>query len=287
MPECPVCNVSVANARGMASHFRRQSETHPDYKTWQADQRWAGKAEPEDYVSCRECGLKAPSLTGHLRTHSLTAAQYREKHGAQALLRSLSSQQGQRKAVTKARRTSPAYEGTKEVSCTVCPGTYEAHKLAAPGMCPACKAAAEDGRWAGKTELEDYVTCRACGHRAISLVSHIQAEHPDYQALYPGTPQMAQAVTQKWHLRGVPLSEETRALMSENAGRWNKGLTKETHPSLARQAEKMLGKPCWSAGLTAEDHEALRRTSAKLKLYVGENRPWHNGLKKIAMPSLS
>jgi len=279
MPECPVCNVSVANDRGLASHFRHQSETHPDYKTWQADQRWAGKTEPEDYVSCQECGLKALSLTGHLRTHSLSSEQYREKHGAQALLRSLNSQKDQCEAITKARLTSSAYEGTKKVSCTVCPATYEAHKLATPGMCPACKTAAEDGRWAGKTEPEDYVTCRACGHRAISLVSHIQAEHPDYQDLYPGTPQMAQTVTQKWHLRGVPLSDETRTLMSQNAGRWNLGLTKEDHPSLARQAEKMLGKPCWSKGLTAAEDERLRGTVEKLKLYIGENRPWHNGLR--------
>jgi hypothetical protein len=65
--------------------------------------------------------------------------------------------------------------------------------------------------------------------------------------------------------------------MSENAGRWNKGLTKETNPSLARAALKMQFKVPWSKGLTQSTDERIARTAEKLKLYVGENRPWDNG----------
>jgi hypothetical protein len=67
--------------------------------------------------------------------------------------------------------------------------------------------------------------------------------------------------------------------MSENAGRWNKGLTKKIDSRVAQSAEKMLGRPAWSKGLTKEDNPSLQSTSEKLQQYVGEDRPWSNGLK--------
>jgi hypothetical protein len=41
----------------------------------------------------------------------------------------------------------------------------------------------------------------------------------------------------------------------------------------------MKGRVPWSKGLSASDDERLQATVAKLKTYVGENRPWHNGLR--------
>jgi len=46
--DCPICGARVANVRGLASHFRHQADTHPDYKKWQDDRRWEGKVEGED-----------------------------------------------------------------------------------------------------------------------------------------------------------------------------------------------------------------------------------------------
>jgi hypothetical protein len=66
--------------------------------------------------------------------------------------------------------------------------------------------------------------------------------------------------------------------MSENAGRWNKGLTKETDVRVASAAEKMQGRASWNKGQTADVNEALRRTAEKLKTYAGDARPWDNGL---------
>lgn len=67
--------------------------------------------------------------------------------------------------------------------------------------------------------------------------------------------------------------------MSQNAGRWNKGHTKHTHLSVASQAEKMKGQPSWNIGLTKETHPSIQSTSKKLKEYVGNKRPWDNGIK--------
>jgi len=66
--------------------------------------------------------------------------------------------------------------------------------------------------------------------------------------------------------------------MSENAGRWNAGLTKETDARIAAGAEKMQGKVPWAKGHTAQEDPRLAETARKLKFYVGENRPWDNGL---------
>jgi len=85
--ECPVCGFAVANARGLAAHFRHQSATHPDYGGWVADRRWDGKVEGVDYVWCRECGVRSASLTKHIQLHGLKADEYRARHGADAKLR--------------------------------------------------------------------------------------------------------------------------------------------------------------------------------------------------------
>jgi len=50
-------------------------------------------------------------------------------------------------------------------------------------------AAQEDAKWAELTEDEDYVVCRLCGHRAVTLARHIKATHgitaKEYRAQFP------------------------------------------------------------------------------------------------------
>lgn len=280
MLACPLCSHSVANPRGLASHFRHQAATHPDYETWFADREWAGKAEPQDYVTCLECGLRAPALTGHLRTHQLTAETYRTKHGASVQLRSLGSS-AVRNASLQGARGSASYEGQKFVFCPSCGASHEVHKLSAPTLCPSCIGREETALWEGKTEPQDYVSCLECSYRAENLMSHLQSSHPGYRERHSNARVVAlgSAVRDKTLLKGVPPSDETRLLMSKNAGRWNAGFTKANSSSLKAQSEKMLGKPSWSKGLTSQNHPSLQSTSEKLKLYIGENRPWHNGLR--------
>lgn len=279
MPNCPICGDSVADARGLAAHFRHQASTHPDYRTWKADQRWEGKVEGEDYVRCLVCGHRAATLARHLKAvHSITADEYREAHPG-ALIRP-SKVTAKRRAALKASRGSDAYGGTKEVACPSCGSPHAVHKLAGrlhDLRCPACKEAV----WEDLSEPEDYVTCLECGHRAENLTSHVVNAHPGYREAHPEAPLVAlrSAVRDKESLRGRELSQETRRRMSENAGRWNAGLTKETDECVAAAAEKMRGCVPWSKGLTVAEHPSLQATVEKLRAYVGENRPWHNGMK--------
>jgi len=151
--------------------------------------------------------------------------------------------------------------------------------------CLVCKAEGvaevRGSQWEGKTEPEDYITCVECGYHAENLTSHLNNTHPDYRERHPDALVVAlgSAVRDKSALKGRTVSLESRKKMSENAGRWNAGLTKEDHPSIAAQAEKMRGREPWSKGLSASEDERLQATVAKLKTYVGENRPWHNGLR--------
>lgn len=232
--KCPICGEVVANVRGLASHFRHQSETHPDYSTWKADQKWSGKVEGVDYVRCRECGHRGASLARHLKAaHSITADEYRARHPG-ALIRP-SAVEGRRVAALREARTSGAYEGTKTIECPSCGREHEVHKLSGVVPCSECKTEAEEAAMAAR------------GPRVSPL-------------------------------RGRKLPAATRKKMSENAGRWNKGLTKEDHPSLARAAEKMAAKVPWNAGLTAEEDPRVAETARKLRMYTGEGRPWDNGL---------
>lgn len=248
--------------------------------------KWDGLTEPQDFITCLECGFRGKSLATHLKVHGMNGASYRAKHGSEVLLRCLASEAKRRSGIKKAHQKTPAKTRTKECPCTECGEvvTVSAFTSAAVVVCPSCVQAKEDARWEGLSEPEDYVTCRECGHRAVILTSHFQNAHPSYREDHPEAPIVAlNAKTRdKTALRGKKLSAETRAKMSENAGRWNKGLTKEDHPSLARQAAKMREKVPWNRGLTATGPAADPRLSGmieKLKTYIGENRPWHNGLR--------
>jgi len=47
--------------------------------------------------------------------------------------------------------------------------------------------------------------------------------------------------------------------MTTKRSSWNKGLTKETHPSIARQSRKVSGRPAWNKGLTKETDDRIKR----------------------------
>jgi predicted transcriptional regulator len=279
--DCSICGFTVANARGLASHFRHQSDTHPDYKEWLEEQKWKDKTEGVDFVRCLECGVRSGRLVSHLPKHGMSVQQYREKWGESAPIHAA---QVERRRKARSVANNRDRTGTKQVPCTTCGVEITVHKYAGSLhdlRCSTCKTASEEARWEGKTEPEDFVTCLDCGHRAENLTSHVTNAHSDYRDRHPDAVIVAlcSAVRDKEALRGRTLSSEVRAKMSANAGRWNKGLTKETHPSLRSASEKMRGRVPWSKGLTAMTDERLQQTVAKLKLYVGENRPWSNGLK--------
>jgi hypothetical protein len=123
----------------------------------------------------------------------------------------------------------------------------------------------------GLTEGYHYVHCAACGYPAEDLTPHIALAHPElvqtYEEVFPGEPlwsQHLEMLVQRSTLKGRALPAEVRAKMSANAGRWNKGLTKETDSRMATISEKRKGQPSWSKGLTKEDHPSLQSTSEKL-----------------------
>lgn len=67
---------------------------------------------------------------------------------------------------------------------------------------------------------------------------------------------------------------------------WNKGLTKETHPGIARQSEKMKGRPSWNAGLTKET-DCRVAENAKALVGVKHGVAWNKGLTKETYPNLA
>ena len=239
--------------------------------------------EGQDYVVCRECGHQAAKLYRHVEKHGGVKA-YQARHGADVPLRCAEAKARQGHArTTRLAAIPPTWAETKSVVCPSCGVSHlvgkqmgRLHDL----RCGSCKVAPLP-LWEGKVEGQDFVTCVECGHRAENLTSHLLNAHPDYRERHPDALVVAlcSAVRDKTALQGRTLSAEVRARMSTNAGRWNEGLTKADHPSLMAAAEKMRGRASWSRGLTASTDERLQRTVEKLKTYVGESRPWSNGLK--------
>ena len=295
--ECSICGALVANQKGLAAHFRHQSTTHPDYKTWIDDQKWADKTEGANYVRCLMpgCTYRATTLARHLKAvHEVTAGQYRDRFGQDTLIR-CGELTAKRSNASKNREGGFGKGETKEIKCPDCGVVQIVSKFFAPEMhnprCPTCdekrKAREEEARWEGKTEPEDFVTCQVCGLRAESLVSHLQNSHPEligtYYQRFPNSPlvSLGSGVRDKSKLKGRQLSPEVRAKMSENAGKWNKGLTKDTDSRVAEISKKRKGQPSWSKGLTKENHPSLQSLSDKLRKYIGDNRPWDNGLRVV------
>lgn len=79
---CPVCGLRCEGEKGLATHFRHQAED-PPHQEWLARReaaKWEGLTEGLDYVTCRVCGFRGAALNGHLRTHGLTAINYRDRY---------------------------------------------------------------------------------------------------------------------------------------------------------------------------------------------------------------
>jgi hypothetical protein len=145
--------------------------------------------------------------------------------------------------------------------------------------CPDCRF---EARWAGKVEGNDYVVCCVCGHRAESLVSHIRSVHPDleghYTETFPGFSVTAlnSDIRDKSALVGRTHTPETIVKMKVGAGRWNKGLTKETDPRVAAISEHRMGQAPWSVGLTKATDPRLEQMATSVSK-VRALKHWTNG----------
>lgn len=213
MIPCPICSFEVADPRGLASHFRHQAATHPNYGQWCEEQRFGQGSEPEDYVTCLACGHRAETLARHLKaSHGITADQYKTNHPG-ALIRCIrvTSNMG---VAAKSRDGGHGKGHTKTVTCPGCGIKQDKSKFLVVGVhdfrCIACKQKAEDARWVDKQEGDDYVQCLECGYRAENLTSHVQNAHHDYRANHPNAPMVAlmSAVRDKTAIRGVVRSPE-------------------------------------------------------------------------------
>ena len=219
---CPVCTQSFHTPKGLPNHFRHRRDAgdalHIAYETAQEDARWEPLTEGADYVRCLECGHRTVTLARHLKgEHGITADQYRVKHGTHTPIR-CDALKAKRGAAISAR---PITKGeVKQVSCPTCGDTWEGSKYLGAVhdlRCPVCR----EREWEGKSEPQDFVTCRVCGHRAENLTSHITKDHPHlvgtYRNTYPGADVIARksAVRVKDALRGRARSIVFRQRVSQ------------------------------------------------------------------------
>lgn len=219
--ECPVCDKPVLGAKGLSHHFRWRQKAegddgpHAKHQRLHADQQWEGLVEGQDYIRCVECGFRAASLVGHTKSaHGLSAVAYRKKHGG-ALIYAPAVRK--RRQDGHDRRTDYGKGQRKQTTCPACSKPFKVSKFHGPvheQRCPTCveeaNREAEDLRWAGKSEPEDYVTCLDCGYRGDSLNSHLMSQHPNYQDRHPDALVVAlnSAVRDKTAIRGVPRPPE-------------------------------------------------------------------------------
>lgn len=236
------------------------------------------------------------SLTRHIMSaHGFDVSVYRKRYGADAPVRALGARTALVEGVKKSHRERGTGKGErKTVMCPSCNIPHEMSKFVVPGVhdlrCDACKATALKDLWDGKTEGYHFVVCRLCSHRAENLTSHIRQRHPEIAACYRETygnssvVASCSAVRDKSKMRGRSLSDKTRKLMSERAGRWNKGLTKGTDFRVLASALSMKGRPSWNRGLARDTDARVAASADKLRAYVGEARPWSNGLALGLLP---
>lgn len=104
---CPVCGVGAVSYQGLVNHLVRSGDaahlralevTRKETES----AKWSGLQELIDYVTCKECGLRAPVLTGHIRTHALDADSYRQRWGSDTPLWAAKSKAQHHEAVSQA-----------------------------------------------------------------------------------------------------------------------------------------------------------------------------------------
>lgn len=91
--------------------------------------------------------------------------------------------------------------------------------------------------------------------------------------------------------KGIPsgVSAWNKGLVGFLAGRpaWNKGLTKENHPAVALQAQKMNGKIAWNKGLTKDTDERVNKYASHLTvsdsngIFKKGHEPWNKGIAMV------
>lgn len=198
MLNCPVCNHPNQNQRALGQHFRALA-TDAAHTTYRSRDIFAGLVEGVDHVTCRVCRKPMVSLCRHLGlVHHLSINQYREQFGMDAPTRGTKT--STKSSVARKGLPNPIKGQTKPVPCGTCGTPLEVPRSVStkvPHDCLPCKqiqadavASAKHQSWDGKSEPDDYVSCRVCGHRSASLASHIQWKHPDlstrYSVVFPG-----------------------------------------------------------------------------------------------------
>lgn len=113
-------------------------------------------------------------------------------------------------AIARRGLPNPSKGRTKSTPCGTCGNPFDVPLCVStkvPRDCPSCKhtkaeteGSVKQQSWDGKSEPEDYVSCRVCGHRSASLASHIQWKHPElsakYQTVFPGAPVVCNVICQ-------------------------------------------------------------------------------------------
>jgi len=283
---CPVCGFGCIGNKGLSTHMHRPGVTDPEGHKQYLEQksqeeeaaRFEGKEEGTDYVVCRLCGQRDTWLGRHLKAaHQMGAEDYRIQFSG-ALVSSKSTSEKRSKALVAYSRAHPTAGQKKTVLCSSCDLPHDVgwsfSLIIHDNRCDDCKAReeelAEETYWEGKTEREDYAVCQVCGHKANNLNSHIMSEHPElvgkYVVVYPGSliSSLKSPIRDKSKNVGSQHTAETKHLMSVNAGRWNKGLTKETDERVACGAEARKGYPGWAKGLTKETDPRIAALAEKL-----------------------
>ena len=237
---CPVCGFGCVGVKGLAAHMARPQngnlEDHKAYLKSQEDSLWEGKVEGWDFVKCLVCGHRGIRIDRHLSSeHNLSCLEYRNRFPG-APVHADKLKEGKAESAVRQHAENPRKGQKRTILCPSCGVLREVGLTFAPSvheeLCPDC---VDEARWGSKVEGQDYVTCQVCGHRAMSLVSHIRNVHPELEGKYleefPGTRVIAEAASEK--------SEDHKKALSDSANPWKLGLTKETDSRVAASAEKL------------------------------------------------
>jgi Zn ribbon nucleic-acid-binding protein/transposase-like protein len=177
---CPVCGTMCVGQRGLGAHFSHAKDD--EHRAWRErrEQERLGE-EGINHVVCMECGHRALNLWKHLKTeHRTTPSVYVAKWpGVRWRIEKV--EQARLARSLEGRAANDYMKGTlKEVSCPTC-GQGVRVSLFAGSLhdlrCEECKAEDDLVLWREKSEPEDFVMCRECGHRAENLTSHVRSAH--------------------------------------------------------------------------------------------------------------
>ena len=297
MFKCKACIADFETEKQLNNHYLRIKDKDHSHIIF-------NESNIHDWIECKiiGCSLRRKKISKHVEVvHQISKEEYEKIYGE---VISKNYREQMQKNGQLASKTVDERVYRHKCKIENCENIIEGKAL----ICVSCKLKdakekqelklkQNNEKFINKIEGIDFIRCKCkledgsvCNWPDVRLTGHIRHHGYSYQRYkqeFNGAPLVCKNLNDKTRITGKKFTEEVKKQMSDShlgIEPWNKGLTKEDHPSLAAIAEKAeirlsqldknnwhtnpvsnKGKTSWTEGLTNQNSEILEEKNNRAK----------------------